>query len=253
MRKIAFRGYMSYLTYITDANLTEAVKFVLDIGIRRKKEAEQKFTKNVIDPFGSLFEAAAFSVDHETWKNSETIRQCQKTLQNHVGELHQKILGNVVDWKDLGVGNVIDLVCEKQQIIAEVKNKYNTVTGGKLADQYYSFERLIMPKASNYRGYKAYFVNVIPKRPKRLNDLFIPSDKDKGAKCPENENIRKIDGASFYTLVTGEKDALKNFYNVLPRVIEDIFKVYYENENLSIKDKDIFSHYFTLAYINNHE
>jgi len=244
---------MSYLTYISDKNLTEVVKSVLDVGIKRKKEAEKKFTKNVIDPFGSLFEAAAFSVDHETWKNSETIRQCQKTLQNHVGELHQKILGHVIGWKDLGVGNVVDLICDEQQIIAEVKNKYNTVTGGKLADQYYSFERLIMPKASNYRGYKAYFVNIIPKRPRRSDELFVPSDKDKGAKCPENENIRKIDGASFYTLVTGEQDALKNFYNVLPTVIEDIFNNYYEDEKLSIKDKGIFSEYFTLAYENNHE
>ena len=51
---------MSYLSYINDAELIEIVKLVLDKGIERKKEAEKKFTKNVIDPFGSLFEAAAF-------------------------------------------------------------------------------------------------------------------------------------------------------------------------------------------------
>jgi hypothetical protein len=239
---------MSYLNYIDDSELRGIVKLVLDKGIERKKEAESKFTKNVIDPFGSLFEAAAFDVDHRTWKSAETIRQCQKTLQNHVGDLHQKILGNVDTWQDLETGSVIDLVCERKNIIAEVKNKYNTVTGGKLADQYYSFERLVMPKASKYRNYTAYFVNIIPKNPKRFNKPFEPSDKDKGAKCPKNERIRIIDGASFYSLVTGDDDAIFNFYRVLPKIIEDIFASEYQRPNFEIADKEVFSEYFDLAY-----
>lgn len=239
---------MPYLNYISDEQLKLIVKSVLDKGIERKKAAESKFTKNVIDPFGSLFEAAAFNVDHNTWKNSETIRQCQKTLQNHVGDLHQKILGGVKDWQDLGTGSMVDLVCDSQQIIAEVKNKYNTVTGGKLADQYYSLERLVMPKASKYRNYTAYFVNIIPKSPERFNGTFEPSDKDKGAKCPRNEQIRVIDGASFYALVTGEENAIKDLYNALPVVIEDIFKTDYNQPEFTIPDQQAFEKYFDLAY-----
>lgn len=244
---------MSYLSYINDAELIKIVKLVLDKGIERKKEAEKKFTKNVIDPFGSLFEAAAFDVDHNTWKSSETIRQCQKTLQNHIGDLHQKILGKVNGWSDLGTGSVVDLECVGNKIIAEVKNKYNTVTGGKLADQYYSLERLVMPKASKYRNYTAYFVNIIPRKPTRFDDIFVPSDKDKGAKCPENKQIRITDGASFYTLVTGEEDALSNLYIALPSVIEDIFANHYGIQNFQIPDKVEFSKYFDLAFKNNHD
>lgn len=239
---------MSYLNYIDDSELKKIVKLVLDKGIERKKKAESKFTKNVIDPFGSLFEAAAFDVDHKTWKSAETIRQCQKTLQNHVGDLHQKILGHVETWQDLETGSVVDLVCERKNIIAEVKNKYNTVTGGKLADQYYSLERLVMPKASKYRNYTAYFVNIIPKSPCRFNKPFEPSDKDKGAKCPKNEKIRIIDGASFYSLVTGDDNAIFYFYRVLPKVIEDIFASEYQQPNFKIADKEAFSEYFDLAY-----
>lgn len=239
---------MCYLNYIEDKKLKEIVKLVLDKGINRKKEADEKFTKNVIDPFGSLFEAAAFDVDHNTWKSAETIRQCQKTLQNHVGDLHQKILGNVNGWEDLGTGSVVDLVCENNRILAEVKNKYNTVTGGKLADQYYSLERLVMPKASKYRSYKAYFVNIIPKKPSRFNKTFEPSDKDKGAKCPKNELIRVIDGASFYELVTGDKNAITDLYAALPVVIEDIFKTEYGQPGFEIPDKQEFAKYFNLAY-----
>jgi Eco47II-like restriction endonuclease len=239
---------MSYLNYIGDDELEEIVRIVLDKGIARKKEAEKKFTKNVIDPFGSLFEAAAFNVDHNTWKSSETIRQCQKTLQNHVGDLHQKILGKVNGWEDLSVGSVVDLVNEDEKIIAEVKNKYSTVTGGKLADQYYSLERLVMPKSSKYKGYTAYFVNIIPKKPVRINDTFEPSDKDKGAKCAENPLIRIIDGASFYSLVTGQDKAIFDFYSVLPNVIEMIFTKHYNMPKFKIPDKTEFAKYFDLAY-----
>lgn len=240
---------MSYLSYISDAKLEELVKYVLDKGIERKKEAEKKFNNNVIDPFGALFETAAFDINHKTWKDSETIRQCQKTLQNHVGELHQKVLGEVDGWRDLGKGSVVDLVCDKKKIIAEVKNKYNTVTGGKLADQYYSLERLVMQKSSKYRGYTAYFVNIIPKNPEPLDKCFEPSDKEKGAKCPKNEKIRVIDGASFYSLVTDKPKAITDFYDALPNVIEAVFTKHYHQEDFKVPDKTVFREYFKNAYI----
>lgn len=243
---------MSYLNYISDEDLTEIVKGVLDIGIEKKQSAEKDFTKNVIDPFGCIFETAAFNVNHATWKSSELIRQSQKTLQNHIGDFHQKVLGCVAGWEDLGTGSVVDLIHRDTKIIAEVKNKYNTVTGGKLADQYYSLERLIMPKASAYKGYTSYFVNIIPKKPERYNKLFEPSDKDKGAKCPENENIRVIDGASFYSLATGQESALEDLHKALPKVIEDVFNKIYEVKGFKIADKKAFYQYFSLAYKNNH-
>jgi len=244
---------MSYLSYISDEKLIDIIKHVLDIGIKRKKEAERKFTNNVIDPFGALFEAGAFGIDHQTWKSSETIRQCQKTLQNHVGELHQKILGSVEGWTDLEKGSVVDLVCEDRKIIAEIKNKYNTVTGSKLADQYRSLEKLIMPKASKYKDYTGYFVCIIPQRAYRFDTLFTPSDNNIGAKCSENDNIRKIDGANFYELVTGETKALENFYYALPNIIENIYKTHYNNKDFLIQNKESFAKYFSLAYQNNHE
>ncbi len=244
---------MAYLNYISDQELEDIVKQVLDKGMERKNEAEEKFTDNVIDPFGCLFEASAFYVDHETWKKSETIRQCQKTLQNHIGNLHQQILGRVKLWEDLGTGGVIDLVCHEKKIIAEVKNKYNTVTGGKLSDQYYSLERLIMPKVSVYRGYTAFFVNIIPAKPVRFNQTFQPSDKEKSSKCAENKNIRHIDGASFYQLVTGQETALADLHAVLPTVISKIFEKHYNDEKFKIADENEFAKYYDLAYKDKNE
>jgi len=239
---------LSYLTYISDEDLIKIVHGVLDVGIKKKQSAEDDFTKNVIDPFGAIFETAAFNVNHTTWKASELIRQSQKTLQNHIGDFHQKVLGCISGWEDLGTGSVVDLIHKDTKIIAEVKNKYSTVTGGKLAEQYYSLERLIMPKASAYKGYTSYFVNIIPKKPERYDKSFEPSDKDKGAKCPENESIRIIDGASFYTLATGQETALEDLHQVLPKVIEDIFNNLYKETGFEITDKKAFSQYFSLAY-----
>lgn len=223
--------YMTQIKYLDDEKFKQLVKNVLDVGTSKKKAVVRDFQKNVIDPFSSLFDAAVSEVDHDTWKNSEMVRQCQKTLTNHIGNLHQKILGNVAGWEDLGTGGVVDLVCHDRKIIAEVKNKHNTVTGGKLVDQYKSLERLVTPKTSLYKGYTAYFVNIIPRKPARFDITFEPSDKEKGMKCAKNEQIRIIDGASFYTLVTGRENAITELYDALPKVIEDIFRNVYKNDN----------------------
>jgi hypothetical protein len=43
-----------------------------------------------------MIEMASFDIDSNTWMISEKSRQAQKSLSNHVGLLHQKILGNAV-------------------------------------------------------------------------------------------------------------------------------------------------------------
>lgn len=238
---------MSFLNYIDDDTILDHVKSVLDAGINRKAETEKNFGKNVIDPFATIFDAAVSDVDHETWKKSEVVRQCQKTLTNHIGDLHQKILGSVEGWDNLGVGNEFDLICESRQILAEIKNKFNTVSFGKLSGHYYEFENLITPKASRFKGYTAYFVNIIPKKPQRYDIPFTPSDKSKGMRCVLNEKIREIDGASFYHLVTGSESALEDLYDALPSVIEQVFAEEYDKP-LSIPDKELFKQYFDTAY-----
>jgi len=240
---------MAYLHYIDDDVLRNLVKDVLQVVLKKMQSVEKDFHKNVIDPFAALFESAISNISHDNWKNAEMVRQCQKTLTNHIGELHQKILGNVAGWEDLGTGGMVDLVSSEKKIIAEIKNKHNTVTGGKLADQYNALERLVAPKASTYKDYTAYFVNVIPQKPARFNKPFRPSDKDKGMKLQENQQIRIIDGASFYSLVTGREHALAEFYAALPAIIEDVFRNDLSQAGFTVQDKAQFHAYFTKAYL----
>lgn len=240
---------MALVDFISDDALFSEVRTLVQKTLKKRKKAEADFNKNVVDPFCSLFEAPAFS-DHDAWKSSELMRQTQKTIQNHVGTFHQKILGHVIGWSDLGTGSVVDLVNDDLRIIAEVKNKYSTVTGGDLSNKYYSLEGLVSPKHSKFKGYTSYFVQIIPKKPERYNITFTPSDKEKGELCASNELIRVIDGASFYELVTGRKDALKELHKVLPYVLEKIYQEELKDDTFSFNDIPKYSQYFDIAYGN---
>ncbi len=234
---------MPFLKWISDADLISEVSRLLLISKEAQKNAVDKFGKNVIDPFAAIFEMSGFELDYISWLKSETTRQAQKTLQNHIGDFHQNILGYSEDWTNKGVGNIIDLLSEKNRVIAEIKNKYNTISGGKLSDLYYSLDKQVSPKSSIYKGFIAYYVAIIPKNGGRYNKPFTPSDKDKGEKCPLNEFIREIDGASFYSLVTGSYYALQDLFDVLPEVIEAC-----SDGKYVIKDKAQLKEFFNLAY-----
>lgn len=234
---------MAYLNWISDDDLKEAINKLVNVAKEALVNSEKDFNKNVIDPFSAIFQVAGFGMDYKNWVISEQSRQAQKTMQNQVGLFHQIILGSVQGWDDLEVGQGVDLVCHEKKVIAEVKNKHNTVTGGKLADQYYSLERLVTPKTSQYKGYKSYFVTIIPKKPGRFDETFEPSNKDTGIKCPKNELIRIIDGASFHTIVTGVDNSLEQLFDCLPKVIEDTVGIKFSNS-----DQTDLKKFFGLAY-----
>ncbi|MBI1287241.1 MAG: Eco47II family restriction endonuclease [Flavobacteriales bacterium] len=233
---------MAKLNWISDGNLNAAVSHLLEKAKAAKSAAEKEFGKNVIDPFSALFEIAAFELNYDDWKKSETARQAQKTLQNHVGEFHQRILGSVDGWENLEVGNEVDLANHNRKIIAEIKNKYNTMKGSDKSGLYHTLDDLTMRKSSKFRGYTAYYVTIIPNRKAKFNKLFTPSDKSKGAKCPPNELIREIDGASFYDLATGVTNSLKELFEVLPSVVSEV-----SEGKLSVSKEEV-QQFFAAAY-----
>ncbi|MGJ8633936.1 MAG: Eco47II family restriction endonuclease [Luteolibacter sp.] len=216
---------LSDIPAFMDAKIFEReIEDLLTIAIEAKKKSEEDFGRNIIDPFAAMFQIAGFSMDHKTWKIAEATRQAQKSLQNGIGNFHQNILGSAKGWENLGTGEVVDLRCSSRKIIAEVKNKHSTVSGGKLADVYRSLDNLVSPKASKYKDYTVYFVNIIPREPERSDIEFVPSDKDRGEKSPANPLIRVIDGVSFYDLAFETKGALKALHHAIPKVVARIAK-----------------------------
>jgi hypothetical protein len=229
--------------FLPDEVIEGEIRKVILIARSALKKKRIDMGKNVIDPFAAFFEMAGFGLENEEWIKSESARQAQKSLQNHVGEFHQNILGHVGGWKNLGTGMVVDLVSDEHKVIAEVKNKHNTLSGGQLAGLYKSLESLVMPKHQTFKGYKAYYVSIIPKKAERYDRPFTPSDKESGSRCAINPNIRMIDGASFYALVTGQHDALAQLFAVLPVLFSRMPK-----EDMAQEDRSALLGYFQTAF-----
>ena len=124
-----------------------------------------------------------------------------------------------------------------------MKNKHNTVKGADLAKLYDGLADLVMPKTQSYHGYTAYYVTIVPKRKTPFNDPFTPSDNKTGERRPANPLIRKIDGKSFYALVTGIEDALEQLFDALPSIIEDV-----SIEGYAFTDKAALKEFYRKAF-----
>lgn len=219
------------LNFVSNVDLYAHVEHVMDIAQLATDNAEKNLYRNAIDPFSAVFEASRLGVSLSQWIELEATRQTQKTLQNAVGDFHQKLIGCVATWKDMGTGSVIDLENKTKKIIAEVKNKHNTTKGNHKVAIY---DDIKFGLDGIYKGFTGYYVEIIPKNKKRYNKEFTPSDNKTHSRRPTNKHIRQIDGYSFYELATGEKDALKKLYITLPIVIMDILGKSHEP---MIKDK----------------
>ena len=210
---------MSKLPYVSDEDLYREIKAVLDVAAVATDSAEKKLYSNVVDPFSAVMDAMRQGITLSDWLEQEKARQAQKSMQNALGTFHQKILGCVDGWEDLGSGGVLDLKQDADKIIAEIKNKHNTTKGNHKKEIYNDIHSLIN---SSYQGYTGYYVEVIPKSKAPYDKPFTPPDNVNGGTKTKNDSIRVIDGRSFYKLVTGIDDALDLFYGVLPEVISEI-------------------------------
>ena len=213
---------MAYLKYISDQKLIEAVGKVIDVIEKADNETNVKLHKNVIDPFSALFHGITHNISYKEWIEQEKARQIQKSLQNAIGGFHQNILGSVAGWEDFGASGGLDVKCNKQKIIAEIKNKFNTTKGNHKTEIYDSIK--IMLKEKEYKDFTGYYVEIISQGKNQYDKPFVPSDNKIKKQRPKNNKIRVIDGVSFYAKATGRKFALQKLFEVLPSVIANNYK-----------------------------
>jgi len=225
----------SLLPYISDDNLYAKTKPLVTLVERTADAEEQRMYRNTVDPFSALFDAAKQNITLSEWLDQEKSRQVQKTLQNAIGTFHQEILGSIPGWESLPTGGIIDVKNDSKKIIAEIKNKHNT-TNSSSAEALY--DHLSNVLNNTYNGYTAYHVQIIPKSRREYDKAYVPSGRQL------NEKIRVIDGKSFYAMASGQENALKMLYVVLPKVISDILQRPTDNVT---KDK-LFMDLFEKAY-----
>lgn len=206
---------MSSLSFISDEVFRELVQEVLDKAAAARKNATKNLESNALDPFAAVFEAASSGKSIQDWYADEENRQIQKTIQNAVGSFHQKLLGQMPGWKDLSTAGGIDVRSPGKKIVAEVKNKHNTMNSSSAEATY---NKLANWLRYTDKGFTAYVVKIVPKSPSRFDQPWTHSAK----LAPPRADIREIDGYSFYALATGQADALEKIYEKLRDTVGEL-------------------------------
>lgn len=229
--------------YILEKIVTPLVESVVD----NKKD----IYRNTLDPFSALIDCMVRNCTPTDWKNQEERRQTQKTLQNKIGDLHEYVVDCFEGWERLEKG--VDVKNEKLKIIAEIKNKWNTTKGSHKVRLYDDLEGQVK---RNHKEFTAYYVEILPKNKGKYDKNFTPSDNNKsGERRPSRDDIRIIDGASFYEIVSGEKDFLIKLYKeILPNSLRIAIKEINKNRKDKLKypkniEKDpLFSEFIDKAF-----
>lgn len=192
---------MTTLDWISDDDFEQALKTLLKSINDANEKVKLRMNRNVIDPFHSLLIASTFNV--RSRENLIAIQQSQSTLSaisNALGRFHQDILGSVAGWVNHDAG--YDLENLTQKILAEVKNKHNTMNSSNRQKVLGDLDIAIQQKG---RGWKGYLVIIIPKNPERYTKEITTVQRP----------VYEIDGASFYEQVTNQPQALRHLFYVL--------------------------------------
>lgn len=202
-----------YVDFISDEHYKECVRYVLDSfnnAVKLKVSLEKAINSgnifksslfsNVVDPFKMIFEIEKIGV--KEWIRKEILRQLDKSVEQKMGEFHQRILGGVEGWEDLRVGQGVDLVDKKKTTFIEIKNKYNTCSSAALKGVRRELEDLT---SKNHRA-KAYWAFIISKSSNKSGeDVWVKKGYNR------IESVRKIWGEAVYEKVTGDINSLHKY------------------------------------------
>ena len=193
----------------TDEALRKSLNKLKETYERDKKRFdEQEALKEwTIDPLLPLAHCVLKPCTTEDWFASEKLRRLDKGLTNAIGIFHEDVLKSLEGWHKPTRG--FDLRNDDRKIVAEVKNKHNTMNSSSADRIYGDMYHFIR----QHPDWISYLVMIVPKNGGMDTEWKISGRET----C---EQIRKIDGASFYDLATGEADALNSIYHSLYRFLK---------------------------------
>lgn len=156
--------------------------------------------RNLVDPFATLLEKFEFDLSDEAeWEASEFARQRQKNLMNKIGDLHQRIIGRLDGWEchetSTGMPDVVG-IRGGQKIIAEIKNKHNTMSDGAKRGAYSSLAGMLADR--KFRGYVGVVVHIIGPQ-ERSGNYWKPFT---ASGCAARDDIIVMNGRTFYAIAT---------------------------------------------------
>jgi hypothetical protein len=228
-----------YVDFVSDEHFLACVKWVCDSYPDKSGEVDMvALQRNTIDPFKMVFDIVNGELSVDGWIHNETIRQADKTINNRIGDFHQKLLGGVKGWTDLGVGDEskVDLKRNDDSIFIELKNKFNTVNSDSLSKVRDKLEKAVSahPKATAFWAY------IIERDGSSGESQWIYLGRN-------NPKIKKVWGSNVYELVTGDKQALEKVWKVLPIAIAEVIG---SKQDISSEDMKKLVEFFKSAFQN---
>lgn len=194
---------MGRLSWIADEDLERAVSVLQEQAENSYAEAGRRMVRNVVDPFSAAVIASTIRPNSVAeLVNLHKISSALRGMSNALGYFHQSVLGSVEGWRNHDTG--YDLEHLGRKIIAEIKNKHNTLSGSKIPGVVQDLEKWVQAKG---RDWMAYLVMVVPRRPERYE------------KQP-SKRVYEIDGASFYEMATGSETALQDLFQVSMEILD---------------------------------
>jgi len=191
------RSPFNPIEWISDSDLENAIHVLCNSAKNTIRQAGDRRIKNVVDPFSSVLIASSFNLRTVgDLDNMQDAGAALRGMSNFLGDFHQNVLGSIPGWINHDAG--YDLECPGKSIIAEVKNKHNTMNASNTEAVISGLDTAVRQKKGNW---KAYLVQIIPKHPKRSTNMV------------SNRGVYVVDGASFYHLATGESNAIHDLFD----------------------------------------
>lgn len=227
-----------YVDFVSDVHFLNCVREVCDHYSKESQKNMKELQSNGLDSFKMVFDIMNSSSTIGGWIGSETIRQLDKTISNWIGDFHQKLLGGVEGWQDLGKGHEtkVDLKNNEDTIFIELKNKHNTTKGSDMVHYFDNLKRIV----DEYPSSVGYFAFITPKSGNAGNKAWKISGRE------PDDRVRKLWGTEVYSLITGDKDALYKTWNALPSGINAVMNSEYAFSTQDMeKMKEIFNYALT--------
>ncbi|WP_443937365.1 Eco47II family restriction endonuclease [Pedobacter sp. MW01-1-1] len=209
----------NYLNFISDEHLFNCIKNLHKAYLRAKNNITKRtLYTNKVDTIKLTFDAQFNNINEEDLIQSEILRQIDKSINNSIGTFHEQILGGINGY-EVGKLSGFDIKASDGTLFADIKNKHNTMNSSSAEALFQKLARY----ADDYKKAKCYWVQILAKG--SFNEHW---KGEINGKEYSHSRVFKISGDQFYTLLSGQDDALFQLYKTLPKAISDYLKT---NEN----------------------
>jgi len=207
-----------YVNFVSDDHLLHCVGNLHKSYLRAKNQiTKKKIYANKVDTIKLTFDALFNNIEEESLIQNEILRQVDKSINNAIGTFHEQVLGGVKGYQ-IGSHSGYDIKANDNTLYADIKNKHNTMNSSSAESLFQKLARY----ADDNKKAKCYWVQILAKSSFNTPWAGIINKKEYS-----HSRVFKISGDLFYSLITGQDDALFQLYKALPVAIKD----YLENLN----------------------